>query len=230
MDFFKQFDPKFFNLFHLGDIDPSWIPFFRDNMDELKKIDNILHGLESIGCTIYPSKQNVFRIFKLCPLEKIKVVILGQDPYHGENQANGIAFAVNKDIAVPPSLRNIMEKSGCVDKTLVSWVRRGIFMLNTSLTVTKNTPNSHSKIWKKFSECLIRYISNNLDPITFHLWGIPAQSNIKYIDAEKHEIIRTTHPSPLAARKHGTKAGVSFMESGQFEKKIFLLVKQNETQ
>lgn len=222
MEFSKSL--RFFNQFHLNDIDPSWFPFFEENQKELEKIDNILYGLESLGLVIYPSKQNIFRIFKLCPLDKIKVVILGQDPYHGDNQANGIAFAVNKDVPVPPSLRNIIKKSGCEDKTLVSWVRKGVFLLNTTLTVTKNNPNSHSKIWRVFGENVIRYLSNHTNGVAFHLWGIPAQSNKKFIDTEKHTIIRTTHPSPLAANKVGTKAGESFMESNQFEKiKMFVM-------
>lgn len=209
-------EPKFFNIFHLRDIDKSWYPFFLECREELIRIDNILYGLEKLETVIYPSKQNVFRIFKLCPLDKIKIVILGQDPYYGENQANGIAFAVNKDIPEPPSLRNIMKKSGTQDRTLVSWVKDGVFLLNTSLTVTKNMPNSHVKIWSEFSTLLIDYISKNLDNCTFLLWGIPAQLKGKNIDTTKHKIIRTTHPSPLAANKRGTRAGDAFMDSDQF--------------
>lgn len=157
--------------------------------------------------TIYPEGKNIFRAFELCPFENVKVVILGQDPYHGPRQANGLCFSVNEGISLPPSLQNIykeisedlktqMPKTGNLD----NWARQGVLLLNATLTVRANTPGSHQhKGWEEFTDAVIKTISDKKGHVVFLLWGKYAQDKGKVIDRSKHHILTATHPSPFSA-------------------------------
>jgi len=156
---------------------------------------------------IYPGPSNVFTAFDLTPFEKIKVVILGQDPYHGEGQAQGLAFSVPKGISFPPSLRNIFQEynndlgyeipsSG----DLTKWAQEGVFLLNAVLTVRAGEAHSHKdKGWEIFTDTVIRLISDKKEHVVFILWGKPAQDKSKLIDESKHLILKAPHPSPLSS-------------------------------
>jgi uracil-DNA glycosylase len=157
----------------------------------------------------YPPTKDIFKAFELTPFDQIKVVIIGQDPYHGEHQANGLAFSVNKDVKLPPSLRNIFKelkddigidipKQG----DLSNWAKQGVLLLNSILTVEPHKPASHRKIgWEEYTDEIIREINDKKENIVFILWGNYAQEKCTYIDRDKHLIIKSPHPSPFSARK-----------------------------
>lgn len=184
---------------------------------------------EQKNYTIYPKKDDIFSAFYLTPLESIKVVILGQDPYHNINQANGLAFCVNESVAYPPSLQNIFKELkndiGCnIPKSgnLREWARDGVFLLNSVLSVRANTPASHKNIgWERFSDATIELISQKLEHIVFILWGGYAISKSKLIDKTKHLIITSPHPSPLSAYR-------GFFGSSPFSKANNYLIKHSK--
>ena len=165
---------------------------------KLSRLENVL-----------PPKEYRFRALELTPLENIKAVILGQDPYHGEGEANGLAFSVNKDIKIPPSLKNIYKELNSdlgleipTHGDLTSWAKEGVLLLNSILTVEKNKPASHRDIgWQQYTDSLISQISNEKEHVVFILWGKYAQSKIPLINQDKHLIIASTHPSPFSANK-----------------------------
>ncbi|WP_432721967.1 uracil-DNA glycosylase [Staphylococcus equorum] len=155
---------------------------------------------------VYPDRENVYQAFDLTPFEQVKVVILGQDPYHGPNQAHGLAFSVQPDAKFPPSLRNmykeLKEDIGCERTTphLQDWAREGVLLLNTVLTVRQGEAHSHKEIgWELFTDEVIKTVSEQLENVVFILWGKPAQQKVKLIDTSKHLIIKSPHPSPLSA-------------------------------
>ena len=159
---------------------------------------------------IYPSAKNIFRAFNLCPFDKIKVVILGQDPYHGENQANGLSFSVNKGISIPPSLKNIYKELSnnfqdfnFHDGDLSPWASQGVLLINSILTVRKGKPGSHQDIgWQDFTDEVIKIISKRKKNIVFLLWGSFAKSKVVLIRNKKeHLILSSSHPSPFSAHK-----------------------------
>lgn len=176
--------------------------------------------------TIYPDKSNVFNALKLTSYEDVKVVILGQDPYHGPNQAHGLSFSVNKGIKTPPSLVNIYKELkddlGCYipnNGFLESWAKQGVLLLNTVLTVRAHEANSHKNMgWEIFTDKIISLLNDREDPIVFILWGNPSISKKKLITNKQHFIITSPHPSPLSAfrgffgSKPFSKAN-SFLES-----------------
>lgn len=159
--------------------------------------------------TIYPPKKEIFTAFQLTPYKDVKVVILGQDPYHGEGQAHGLAFSVKKGVKLPPSLRNIYKEivneeeaqvfnHGCLE----SWATQGIFLLNTSLTVREGEANSHSKIgWSEFTDEVIKKLNEKKETIIFVLWGNNAKQKKKFITNPQHYILEGVHPSPLSANR-----------------------------
>lgn len=156
---------------------------------------------------VHPDTDNMFRCFECLPFHKIKVVILGQDPYHGQDQANGLAFSVNRNVNVPPSLYNIYTELITdlvyVDRPkhgdLVSWCIQGVLLLNTVMTVKKDLPGSHKNIgWETFTAYIISQISEKLNGVVFMLWGKEAQKMKKIIDENKHLILEAPHPSPLS--------------------------------
>lgn len=157
---------------------------------------------------IYPHHKDLFTAFKLTPLDKVKVVILGQDPYHGENQAHGLSFSVLPGNSIPPSLRNIYKEinedlrvnhkfpHGC----LVEWAQQGVLLLNTVLTVRANVANSHRGLgWETFTDRVIETLNEEDRPLVFMLWGAPAKSKKKLITNSRHFILEAAHPSPLSA-------------------------------
>lgn len=155
--------------------------------------------------TIYPTKEDLFRAFRLTEFKDIKVVIIGQDPYHGENEAMGLCFSVRKGITMPPSLRNIfkeLEDDLGIKRTntdLTDWANQGIFLLNTVLTVEKDKANSHKDIgWQEFTDFVIKEINDKKDNVIFVLWGGQAQKKKSLITNKSHYIIESAHPSPLS--------------------------------
>lgn len=157
--------------------------------------------------TCYPPGRLIFNAFNLCPFDKVKVVVIGQDPYHEPGQAHGLCFSVNDGVAFPPSLVNIFKEiesdlgvpvpsSG----NLVRWAEQGVLLLNATLTVRAHVAGSHQKRgWEEFTDAVIRKLSADRDNIVFILWGSYAQSKAQLIDASRHFILRSAHPSPLSA-------------------------------
>lgn len=156
---------------------------------------------------IYPPSDDIFNAFAYTPLEKVKVVILGQDPYHGDGQAHGLCFSVKPDVEIPPSLVNIYkelhEDCGCYipnNGYLTKWAQQGVFLLNTVLTVRAHQANSHRGIgWEEFTDAAIRILNEQDRPIVFILWGRPAQMKKAMLNNPKHLILEAPHPSPLSA-------------------------------
>lgn len=157
--------------------------------------------------TIYPTQNNIFNALKLTPYSNTKVVIVGQDPYHGENQAHGLSFSVQKGVTLPPSLKNIykeiyddlgIEEPNCGD--LTKWAKEGVLLLNSSLTVIKDMPNSHKDIgWSNLTDYIIKVLNQKEEPVIFILWGNFAKSKKQFITNKKHLILESTHPSPFSA-------------------------------
>ena len=157
---------------------------------------------------VFPEKQNIFKAFTLTSLDNLKVVILGQDPYHGFGQAQGLSFSTPANIKNPPSMVNILKeinddlqrKSFCEDGDLTPWAKDGVLLLNTILTVEEGLPKSHHNLgWEIFTDNIIKYISDNKKDIVFILWGSPAIAKTKLIDTKKHHILSAPHPSPLSS-------------------------------
>lgn len=158
---------------------------------------------------VYPLREDLFSAYKMTPYNKVKVVIIGQDPYHGEGEAHGLSFSVRPGVAIPPSLRNIYKELesdvGCYEPLfgdLSDWANEGVLMLNNTLTVIKDTPNSHSKLgWNYFTDETIRRLNDKDTPVVFILWGAFAQTKKELITNPNHLIIESPHPSPFSARK-----------------------------
>ncbi len=158
--------------------------------------------------TIFPAEADIFSAFELTPFDRVDVLLLGQDPYHDDNQAHGLCFSVKPEIKPPPSLVNIYKElqsdvgfsipnNGC----LVPWAQQGVLMLNAVLTVRAHTPNSHkNKGWETFTDAVISKVNNKPEPVIFLLWGAYAQKKVKLIDTNRHTVIQSAHPSPLSAR------------------------------
>ena len=175
-------------------------PYFSQIADHLK-------AEKALNTTIYPSGSLIFNAFSLTPYEKVKVIILGQDPYHNPNQAMGLSFSVPDGMKQPPSLVNIFKElhkdigmqipsSG----NLTAWAQQGVLLLNAVLTVRANEPASHAKIgWTKFTDDVIQTLSLHKTGLVFILWGNLAQEKIKLIDSSKHKILKAAHPSPFSA-------------------------------
>ena len=157
--------------------------------------------------TVYPSEADLFSAFRLTPYERVRVLVLGQDPYHGPGQAHGLAFSVQPGVPSPPSLVNIFKElrsdlglppphSG----SLVPWAKQGVLLLNAVLTVRASQPNSHAgQGWEELTDAVIRAVSAKREPVVFLLWGNYARKKKKLIDAQRHELIESAHPSPLSA-------------------------------
>ena len=150
--------------------------------------------------TVFPSPDNIFRCFNYFNVEDTRVVIIGQDPYHGKSQANGLCFSVNKNVKTPPSLRNIYKLLN-KESDLTTWPQQGILMLNSALTVLEKNPSSHMKYWIKFTKNIIEYINNNTTNVIFVAWGSFALNLLENIDKEKHHVLVSSHPSPLSCNR-----------------------------
>ena len=211
-------------------IESSWKKVFLDQFAQpyFQAIVALLRRQKQEGKTIYPAGPNIFSAFEKTPFNNVKVVILGQDPYHNPGQAHGLAFSVQKGIPSPPSLVNIYKEihqdtGACIPKhgNLEQWAEQGVLLLNAALTVVANTPMSHSKIgWHEFTNAVIRAISENKAHVVFILWGAFARSKQELIDSSKHLILTAAHPSPLSAHngffgcRHFSKANKWLEEHG----------------
>ena len=213
-------------------LNPSWQfvlsdeiqkPYFQDlmqNVDEEYK-NNIC----------FPPKELIFSAFEYCTLDDLKVVIIGQDPYHGENEANGLCFSVNDNVRIPPSLRNIFRELnddlGTIffptSGNLESWAKQGVLLLNASLSVQKDKPNSHKHLkWNLFTDAVIQKISEEKEHIVFLLWGSFAQKKGSKINRTKHLVLESGHPSPMSANqgkwfgnKHFSQTNLYLEEKGK---------------
>ena len=189
-------------------IEPSWKEALKDEFDKeyFRDLVRYIKDSKAAGKVIYPKGGDIFKAFELCPVASTKVVILGQDPYHGPGQAMGLSFSVPEGIAAPPSLQNIFKEissdcnirmSGRTD--LSRWASQGVLLLNAILTVQAGVAASHSRIgWEQFTDAVIRYISGNTEGVVFLLWGNFARSKAPLIDASRHLVLQAAHPSPLA--------------------------------
>lgn len=179
------------------------------NKEYFKTIESFLKNERENGKEIYPEEKNIFKAFELTSLENTKVVIIGQDPYHGKGEAMGLSFSVPKGIKVPPSLKNIYKELNMeygekerLNGDLTSWAEQGVLLINSVLTVEKDLPASHKKIgWQTFTDTMIKEISNQKENVVFLLFGQYAESKRNLIDENKHFVIVTPHPSPFSARK-----------------------------
>ena len=189
-------------------IEPSWKAALAPEFDKpyFAELVRTLYAEKAAGTTLYPPGGALFRAFELTPLQELKVVILGQDPYHGPGQAMGLSFSVPDGVPAPPSLKNIFKEIhddlGIVMSgrpNLEGWARQGVLLLNAILTVRGGEPASHSRIgWQEFTDAVIRTVSQRCDGVVFLLWGRFAQSKAALIDASRHHILMAAHPSPLA--------------------------------
>lgn len=162
--------------------------------------------LEYEIATVYPKKEHLFRALELTPFEEVKVVIVGQDPYHGVGQANGLSFSVDENVKLPPSLRNIFKELQSdlgierVSGDLQPWARQGVLLLNSVLSVREGSPGSHQFLgWEKYTDQFLSHLSKNKDRVIFVLWGAQAQKKLPLIDSTKHLVLQSAHPSPLSA-------------------------------
>ena len=192
-------------------IEASWKAVLKDELgqDYFKALREFVKG-EYQHAIVYPPPKNIFRAFELCPFEQVEVVILGQDPYHGPQQANGLCFAVSEGVPLPPSLQNILKelatdlgqpvknKSGDLER----WAKQGVLLLNATLTVRARTAGSHQgKGWEEFTDAVIRKLSEEREALVFILWGNYAKAKGAHIDRNKHLVIESAHPSPFSATR-----------------------------
>lgn len=189
-------------------IEDSWKEVLSDEFEKpyFKTLVETLHREKRSGVTVYPPGPLIFNAFNLTPFNKVKVVIIGQDPYHNPGQAEGLSFSVPHGVTPPPSLINIYKEiSGDLgveihkDGSLEGWARQGVFLLNAVLTVRAGEPTSHSRIgWAEFTDAVIRTLSERRSGLVFLLWGNFARSKKAFIDTSRHTVLEAAHPSPLA--------------------------------
>ena len=188
----------------------SWDEILKDEFNEpyYLKLREFLKS-EYSSKSIFPDMYDIYNAFRYTDYNDVKVVILGQDPYHGEGEAHGLAFSVKPGIAIPPSLRNIYKELrdslGCYipnNGYLEKWARQGVLLLNTALTVVKDNPNSHRGIgWELFTDKVIKLLNTREKPVIFLLWGSNAKSKSMLIDQSRHFVFMSVHPSPLSANR-----------------------------
>jgi len=188
----------------------TWQALIRQEREQayFQYIEQFVAAERAAGKNIYPPKQDVFSAFDTTPFQNVKVVILGQDPYHGPDQAHGLSFSVRPGVKPPPSLAN-MYKELAVDIPgfdipqhgyLQNWAKQGVLLLNTVLTVEQGKAHSHAKIgWETFTDRVIEALDQHLEGVVFLLWGAHAQKKGKKIDGDKHHVLKSAHPSPLSA-------------------------------
>lgn len=212
-------------------IEESWKQILKSEFDKpyFQGLVEFLHKEKRKNKTIYPPGPKIFRAFDLTPFDKVRVVILGQDPYHGAGQAEGLSFSVPKGIKTPPSLQNIykeIKSDTGIDTTgrdgsLIHWAEQGVFLLNAVLTVRASEPTSHSNIgWTQFTDSVIKAISDNKEGVVFLLWGNYAKSKKDLIDTSRHHILLAAHPSPLARGaffgcRHFSKTNEILLQRGE---------------
>ena len=196
-------------------IDASWKKVLQDEFEKpyFAQLTNFVRD-EYKTKKIFPPGNMIFSAFDHCPFDKVKVVIIGQDPYHNDNQANGLCFSVSENVATPPSLKNIfteLRNDLGVERTkkeLDDWAEQGVLLLNATLTVKAHSPNSHKNLgWEQFTDFIIKEISDRKENVVFVLWGAFAQKKEELIDSSKHFIIKSAHPSPFSVYRgfYGSK-------------------------
>jgi uracil-DNA glycosylase len=189
---------------------PSWQAVIGDEFEKpyFKKLQAFV-AAEREAHTVYPPEEDVYNAFRSTPFDKVKVLLLGQDPYHGDGQAHGLCFSVHPGVRPPPSLVNILKELhddlGCPmpdNGCLQPWADRGVMLLNAVLTVRAHEPNSHKgKGWETFTDAAIRALGEGPEPVVFLLWGSYAQKKEALIDTDRHVVLKAAHPSPLSAKK-----------------------------
>ena len=189
-------------------LEKSWKEVLKDEFEKtyFKELSSFVRS-EYTKSKIFPPPKDMFRAFDLCPFDMVKVVILGQDPYHGQGQANGLSFAVNTGVTLPPSLKNIFKEiegdTGILPKEdgdLTRWAEQGVLLLNATLTVKMGSPGSHQgKGWELFTDAVIKTLSEKRQNLVFILWGNYARNKGVVIDRKKHLVIESPHPSPFSA-------------------------------
>ena len=217
----RQSDPE---LSEIG-LEASWrkrlqVDFDAEYMLELR---DFLREQKLLGKTVYPSKDEIFAALNATPFDAVKIVILGQDPYHGPGQAHGLCFSVRQNVPVPPSLRNIYKelaadinflppKHGCLNE----WAQQGVLLLNSVLTVEGNLAASHKDIgWEKFTDSIVSHLNDKAENIVFILWGNYAQKKGAMIDRARHLVLESPHPSPLSASR-GFYGNHHFSKSNEY--------------
>jgi len=211
----------------LKNLEPSWKKALVEecNKDYFKTLTQFITN-EYLTKTIYPKTEDLFRSFNLCPFNKVQVVIIGQDPYHGPNQANGLSFAVHEHIKLPPSLKNIFKEiesdlhiTPIQNGDLSRWEEQGVLLLNATLTVQAETPGSHqNKGWELFTDAVIQKLSDEKENLVFILWGNYAKKKGLIIDRTKHLVIESQHPSPFSAY-NGFFGSKPFSQTNEYLKK-----------
>lgn len=193
------------------DIHPSWSKVLTSEFEKLY-FKELWHKVEEeyAATVCYPPKDSIFNAFKFCSFDDVKVIIIGQDPYHGEGEANGLAFSVNDSVKIPPSLVNIYKEINCeFDRIILPnsgnlerWAKQGVLLLNATLTVRKDIANSHKDLkWQQFTDAVIATLSAEKENLVFLLWGAFAQKKAGLIDAEKHLVLMSGHPSFAGVHK-----------------------------
>lgn len=214
-------------------LDPSWKKVLNNEFDQsyFKQLDEFVSN-EYKTETVYPPEASIFNAFNQCPFNETKVVIIGQDPYHGEGQAHGLCFSVNEGVKIPPSLRNIYKEQALdlnlpipipTSGNLERWAQQGVLLLNATLTVRADSAGSHQrKGWEQFTDAVIKALSEQHEDIVFLLWGNYAQRKGEVIDTDKHYILKSVHPSPLSASR-------GFFGNHHFSKTNDYLVSKEKT-
>ena len=211
-------------------LESSWLKVLKDEFEKpyMKNLSVFLNNEKKNNKIIYPPGSKIFNALNLTPFTAVKVIILGQDPYHGQNQANGLSFSVEIGNKIPPSLQNIFKELNSDLNILPSqhgdlsnWAKQGVLLLNTILTVESSKPSSHSnKGWEIFTDKILHSLSSLKENLVFILWGKKAQEKISLIDESKHKILKSTHPSPYSANN-------GFFGSQPFSKTNFFLKSKN---
>lgn len=214
------------------ELHPSWLPALQNEFNKpyMLGLKQFLVQEKEQRHIVYPKGSDIFNAFNLTPFNEVKVVILGQDPYHGANQAHGLSFSVQKGVAIPPSLQNIYKElqtdiSGFKvpnHGNLTEWATQGVLLLNATLTVRANEPGSHQKMgWEEFTDQAIRALSEQRECLVFMLWGRYAQAKASLIDSQKHLVLTAAHPSPFSAYNgffgctHFSKANAYLVKKGE---------------
>lgn len=213
-------------------LDPNWMTVVGDEFEQpyMKALKDFLQQEKAAGRTVYPKGGDIFNALNTTSFDKVKVVILGQDPYHGPDQAHGLAFSVRSGTALPPSLQNIykeIEREFEVKMPrrgdLTGWARQGVLLLNATLTVQAANAGSHQgRGWERFTDAVIRALNDRGEHIVFLLWGSYAQKKCAFIDRARHLVLQAPHPSPLSAHR-------GFLGCGHFKQANAYLVQHGRT-
>ena len=207
------------------ELESSWRKRLQADLDSeyMAQLRDFLREQKALGKTVYPAADKTFAALNAAPFDSVKVVILGQDPYHGPGQAHGLCFSVMRDVQVPPSLRNIYKElasdvnfvpptHGC----LIEWARQGVLLLNSVLTVEESLAASHKgKGWERFTDSIVNHLNDEAESIVFILWGNYAQKKGAMIDRERHLVLQSAHPSPLSASR-GFYGNHHFSKSNEY--------------